>query len=486
MITGQNSFTIDWRDWLRGMTTSDEVQDGGFSQQTTAVNLIAEPGVINAPGLVTSISGLTDEIIASASDPLRLGEDKILLDDSGKFYSYDDPSLTTEATGAGTKLYSIGVTQMVTFNGKWYATNSIAAGNTGDIAELSGTTGAMTLVEDWWTNASHLNQSAMSGNPSSRPMLVWENTMWVADHNVLYAISTGEAVTTALTLNSGDSITALGIDKGTGKMLIATTTGADASATRKGEDKILIYDGSSDKADRVVLVNGTVTAFHNLSSSTIVFYDNYMGTWTGRGIKFLRKLNMSLVSTELAYPHKITSIGDTLYVVDGGQILAYGQVIGGQGPLFYYALRNGVNANDYTHVSNLGSGILGVSMATSLFYTFDTTAIAQVMSGGAKFYTRRYDFKKKVLFKGLRMQFKTLPTVTGSRLFTMHVIDDTGTVTTLAQPDTTTGEIELDLPSTDREIVTSSLQFYWLMAPTVATNVSSLRRMVAYHDPAQE
>ena len=46
-MTGQKTFDIDWTDWLKGMTTTDEVEDGGFSQSTKSVNLLAEPGVIN-------------------------------------------------------------------------------------------------------------------------------------------------------------------------------------------------------------------------------------------------------------------------------------------------------------------------------------------------------------------------------------------------------------------------------------------------------
>jgi len=211
-----------------------------------------------------------------------------------------------------------------------------------------------------------------------------------------------------------------------------------------------------------------------------------MGVWTGRGIKFLRELNfVAGSSADLVYPNKVTSIDDTLYVVDGRQVLAFGEVIGGQGPIFYYALRNNITSSDYTLVSNLGNSLLGVSFSASKFYTFDTKDVTDTMISGSHLYTRRYEFNKERILRGILFQFKTLPTVTGSNLFIVSSFDDTGTETTLKVVDTTEG-LEVELPITDASIATNSIQLKIVFAPSTTTNVCSLKRMTVYHDPAQE
>jgi len=218
-ITGQNSFKIDSADWLRGMTTSDETTDGGFSQQTRAVNLIAEPGVVNIPGPVTDKStNLTDEMIAWCENTAYTGDDAMFVDASKAFYSWNGTTLTKDVTGS-TNTYTQGTTMIVPFqltanaNPTYYISSGPGTG--GDIAEWDGST---TLNEDWWSGATHLNQGALDDEASWRPLLVWENQLWIGDKNKLQAVDAGENVTTPLTLNKDQSIVALGIDKGTGKM----------------------------------------------------------------------------------------------------------------------------------------------------------------------------------------------------------------------------------------------------------------------------
>ncbi|GAH12414.1 unnamed protein product, partial [marine sediment metagenome] len=151
-----------------------------------------------------------------------------------------------------------------------------------------------------------------------------------------------------LTLGAvSEMISALGIDQGTGKMLVATNA-TNYSGSKYHTSKVYIYDGFSNKALRVVPVEGLITSFKSVGNTTFVFYGNKLGYWTGSGIEYIRTLNFDKSNgSTLIYPHRACGIDNTLYYVDdiGGlgpsdtaainkQIMAYGEII--NGPKVFY------------------------------------------------------------------------------------------------------------------------------------------------------
>lgn len=405
-MIGKNVINLDYNDFIRGMSTSDNVPDGGFSNLTDNVNLTYNPGVIYQPAASTDKStNLTDNIIAACDDPSYLGNDKMFLDDTGAFYIWNGTSLTKKVTASSDK-FTQGTTDFTawynTANGTmYYATTK--AGASGDIVRWDGNT---TLVETFWSGASYLNQAALSASTAYRPLLVYEANLYIGDANKLHRVDTGLTVSNGIvTFGANEVITALSIDKGSGYMLIATTFGSDYSATKNGSSRLYLYDGYSNKPAKMIPINGVVTAFKNLDDATYIFYGNKLGVFTGNGIKFLRTLGFSLGdSDKLVYPHRTTSIENTLYWAENNKVIAYGEVRGGAGKVFYPAFKNQSTSNAYKTITHIGAGKLGLAYASSQFFTFDTTSVSTPNT--ASIYFNRVNFQRPVYLREMYVEFQ--------------------------------------------------------------------------------
>lgn len=482
-MIGSKYFEITGEDLLAGVTSGPDTQDGGLSSESVHFNPIVNPGTLYPPGAITDKStNLTDEIIASCEDPTYLGNDRMCLDDSGSFYTYNGTTLTLKVTASG-DLFTQGTTDFVPFydvsNGtNFYATTK--AGSNGDIVKWNGNA---TLTETWWSGAGTLNQGALSAITPWRPLLNYETFLYVGDNNKLHRISNGLVVSNGiLTLNQTETISALGVDKGTGKMLIATTQGADYSGSRNGKSRIYLYDGYSNKAIRVCEVSGTITSFKSVDSTTYVFYGNKLGYFTGSGIKYLRTLGFSIGSgTELAYPHKVCSIDNTLYWVENKTAMAFGETIRDQ-KVFYPALSPDTSSQDMNSLFPVGGSKLGYSYASSKFFTFDTVSSSVVINGGALVYSKRYKFPKPVTFNGVLFEFDTV-VPSNDNVLTVRVKDSRGNTsasnTLNVGSRTDVYEWEMDQPTID----TRSIQL--LLTWGGGSTSLGIRRATVFYTPKE-
>jgi hypothetical protein len=146
-----------------------------------------------------------------------------------------------------------------------------------------------------------------------------------------------------------------------------------------------------------------VTGFKSVGGITYVTYGQKLGYWNGSGITFLRKFkNVTLAGSDLAYKNKMANIENTLYVVDGKQVLAYGEVLPGS-KVFYYAQSNGVNSNKYTLICPVGDNKLGLGFDTTKFYTFDVTG--GTIATSVTVYSNRYSFPRPVYIRGAYIEY---------------------------------------------------------------------------------
>jgi hypothetical protein len=404
-MIGKNTIVLDYNDFIRGLSTSDNLPDGGFSPSTDNVNLTYAPGVIYAPTTQTDKStNLTGNIIAAAFDPDYLGEDAVFIDEDSSFYTWNGTTLTKQATASSDKLQE-SVSDFVAWYDSsggvnFYATTK--AGANGDIIKWNG---GATLTETWWSGAGTLNQAALSAFTAWRPLCVYETNLYVGDANKLHRIDPALTVSNSiLSLSATEVISALGVDKGSGYLLIATTAGVDSSLTRNGTSKLYLYDGFSNKPARVIPANGTITAIKNLDDATYIFYGNNIGVFTGNGIRFLRRLNFALGdNTKAIYPHRATVIENTLYFAENNVVIAYGEVRGNTPKVFYPALKNLSSSNVYKCIHNIGSKKLGVSCATNKFYTFDTTSVASTNT--ADVYFNRINFPRPIYVREVYVEY---------------------------------------------------------------------------------
>lgn len=398
-MIGSKQIAIDASDFLRGMSSGSEVADGGFSDETEAVNLIADPGVLYAPA--AEVDSDTDtrlstngEIIASIPDHNAVGVDARLLvardgTEDGTFYRYNGTKIIAAAYGGQDTAhdYAKGFTDAINFAGESYITNK------------------QTIVR--WTGTSTFDLAFATFTTSNvpHPALAYENNAYFGDKNLLLRMTAaGGAPATILTLDAGQIIIALGIDPGTGKMLISTVNSLNMSNTLNTVNKIHWYDGSSNKTSKVIQVEDQVLAFHPHGGRVFVGYGKHIGMLNGSGIDFVHSLpNVTNDQEELPYKHNWGSINRTMYVVDGAKVLAFGPILKQGSSIWYYAAANKFSSpNKFRAIFNAGADKLGLSAATEKFYTVSITSISNL--DALDLYTNWISFDRPVYIRSIYFQ----------------------------------------------------------------------------------
>lgn len=380
---------IEWgpEDMMRGVSTSDEMSDGGFSPRTDQVQLINEAGVCYFPAPPTDKStNATGDMIASAEDQSGSYARLFVSADAsqdGQFYSIDSSgTLTARGSEDTSHNYIAGRTDFIGYQGEAYATTDTT------IVQWSGIGGANTFNTSFFT----FNDSF-----APHPALVFEDNAFYGDGNrLLRQTSAGGTPATILTLPTGFVITALGIDPGSGKMLIGIVNQYNVSATINSQARVSFYDGFSPKVLRTVLMDDMVTAFPTTEGQLYIMYGRNLGYWNGAGATFLRKLDITFDNAVLAYKHHFTSIGATLYMIQKRQILAHGPLQTNGSKVFYPVYYNYVNSNNLTNIAYIGTlastTAQGISIAfnSAKFYTLDINSSAD--SGTVTLYSNVYHF----------------------------------------------------------------------------------------------
>lgn len=394
-MIGKNTLEIIGPDQLtRGVSTGAEIADGGFSSETDAVNLLAVPGVLYAAASVVDSdtdTRLTGNIIATCPDMAATSPtNRLAISDDGKGYRYNGTKITAVgiALTAG-KTWTAGMADIVVGFSEAYATSKEAITR--------------------WQNDDTIDAGAdfpftFSNQTVWHPAIVYENNIYYGDGNLLLVqTAAGVAPTTALTLATGQIIIALGIDPGSGYMLISTTNVLDISATLTSINKLLWYDGNSLKVLKSALIEEPILGFHCVGGMVYVGYNNNVGYLSGSGVQWLRRLvNVTADNTQLPYKHHMAHVGNTFYVLDGLKIMAHGEVLAGR-KVWYPALTNNTNANKPVCLADVGAKKLAIAFATSKFYTFDTSSVAT--SNSITFYTNKITFPRPVYIRGFYFEY---------------------------------------------------------------------------------
>lgn len=473
-MIGKKQIVIDANNFVRGMSTTVDTLDGGFSPETTQINFIEEVGVVNAR--TDSIDGdgdnvLTGEIIASCPDSVvSLADARIMVTDDAKYVSYDGTKLETELDedDTGSIVYADGFVDMIPFNGKIYTTNN------NNITEL--------------TRPNTLDKTYMDFDNGAfpHPALVFENNAYYGDgENLLRQTPTvaPNKTTPILSLSTGHIITALGIDTGTGKMLIATTGTQNVSNTIPSVNKIMWYDGYSNKVIKSIIVEDIVTAFKTVAGVNYVAYGQNIGFLTGSGINFLRRLdNVTLLSTSLPYKQHLTNLGKTLCVVNGDTVVAFGEISPGR-KVFHNLIDTGVALRA---IFDVGSHKLGLSYATNTFHTLDTSDLSPSVSGGAVFYSLNYQFPRPVHIRSVKVFYKTaIAKATAAAIASIQLIDDTGTTTNIGTISKDPNNTQKTYTSASFSIKTSTAQLKYNIGAATRTDIHGVKRFIIYYDVAE-
>ena len=242
-MIGSKQFDISYKDFVKGMNTSDPNTDGGFSSLTTNFSPTLNPGKLT---LVDSGSTKTPNNVIIATAPMAnaVGAYWAAVDTGGRYYLIDGRlnTLTYKVTDTiNDYTNGGGLSSMVAYNVS--GTNYIFTSTPRDIAAWAGST---SVTSSWWHTT--MSQAYLS-QTYRHPLLVLNNLLYIGDRYKLHSVdSNGTIVNSLLTLTSTYVITALGIDPGSGKMMVAITQNpaySDAVLGNQlnGQAFIGIYDG---------------------------------------------------------------------------------------------------------------------------------------------------------------------------------------------------------------------------------------------------
>lgn len=457
-------------DIAKGMSTSAYSSDGGFSSESYNINPLLTPGAIRPTAAATDISAnVVGDIIASCEG--TGAKPRLFVDRSANFYSYDGTStITKEKTGSAT--YQRGVTDIVPFNGKWYASS---------VSDVSEWNNAATLTETWLSSTLGVG-SMTSGVP--HPLLVYNKSLYVGDANILRVVSTVPTATVALTLDASESIYALGFDPGTGQMLISTQSVPTTTGAQPSQRYIYLYDGASTKPSRKIPVNDLVLGFYNVGSIVFCGTIQTLQYWNGTGLTFLRSLksNIAFTQTPDQQPWKssFANIGNLLLVADGKNVLAYGETLEKSPKIFWYLYQTS-NAGAISCLADLGKNRLGVAYPSAKLDLVDISSAGSASNGGL-LYLNRLEFDRPSYIRRLRII--TQPLAAGSHAFP-HVMDEAENVYTVSSPASATlsgsaaGKAVHDFDYSQLKVM-SVKPYMSLVSATV-----SILKVIVYYDTAE-
>ena len=342
--------TIGTKDWVKGVSTSDDIPDGGFSPAVKGQNLLSNLGTMNQGTALTTIdANVVHEIYAASDDELGttavnllyfVGRDSAAAT-TGKFYKWDaianEPTVALTDTSGGTRTYSSSISQMEYYNNEIFVTSSV------DVTRMTSGMAAFDSTQaSWWVTTE--SKTALNTGVA-HPMIKFDKKLWIADKYSLHSWDGTTAVEDVLDLTAKESgvIMALAKDPTTGNMLIATSPNTSDVTNHIG--KIYSWDGFSPVPNTVATIRGYITALFVVNSTVYVFYDDMVGFWNGSGVTPLRKLDIDRSTADYIFRSRVTSVGDTLLITEQNSILAYGPIISGGKKVWHYP---------YTATNNIG------------------------------------------------------------------------------------------------------------------------------------
>lgn len=324
MANSSRKIVLTGEDFKRGMNSDTFALDGFFDNvESYGIDITSVPGVLypqQAPDYdVTQAS--SGDLIAwcKGGGPFGASPNTLVVSATGKMYLAGSANLSSNYQDT-INTYNKYFTDAVFYKGSFYVTSqqNIAKLDTSD-----GTT-ITSASPSWWTG---LGYSSLDLH-TPHPMVIFEDSLWIADGYRLHKFDGTTVTYNAFMLTSDQQITALFVDPGSGRLMIATTQGVNGSGSLPRVAKINFWDGYSNKVLRSVVVDAMVSAIIS-NGGTIYMFSNYsMGYWNGSGISWLRTFYGNKRGGNLLTKHQMAVHGNVLYVIDGTSVLSYQAPIG--------------------------------------------------------------------------------------------------------------------------------------------------------------
>jgi hypothetical protein len=318
--------TIDKTQFFAGEKSEDFIDDGGYSKDSTGVNPIYRKGMIF--GMDTTDTEIdtsqSEAIIASCKDEDILGNDLMILDDTGQLFSIDGTTKTARGDGstAGGS-WSDGTTDLVYYKGDIFGTTST------EVVRFSGSNYS-TVDDDWWTNTQ--SHGGLQGN-YRHPMEIVEGILYIADKDDIHLWDGTNSQEDAMTLPGDCNITAM-VKHPNGRYLIAFTAGtANFSGNQNSQIIAYVIDTVSlefiqeipldEQVGSAIVKKGTVYVRYGYQNMKFGYFD-------GTGIQPIRLLPGDGNESLNGYKQTMKHWKDFIVITTDDHIYAYGEINPGQ------------------------------------------------------------------------------------------------------------------------------------------------------------
>lgn len=309
---------IEGKDFLKGVSSFEDVADGGYSPQSKGISPYATPGLLK-PGPTVNFSsasypaegvfafGCWSANVAPGITRAVSGTGSPNYD--GKFYTTNDsgqPTLANTDTGND---YKRGQTFMVRYKGNFYVTS------TTDIAMLN--YDLSTADFDYWVTTKG-KAALTSTNP--HPMAIFADILYIADGRYLHSIDGTTATTQVLILPEDFVITDLELYNGL--LYISAAKFQNLTENVPAIDAcIFTWDSFSPTFIDQLPLQDPIDSMKVFGGTLLLFCQNYMGYWTGSTVNVLRQL------TARVYKNMIGITKDRLYFPQTGDVMCLGNPI---------------------------------------------------------------------------------------------------------------------------------------------------------------
>lgn len=412
--------TIDKKEFQKGITIDDEDDAGGMSPESYGLNYFLSKGLtlIPQPNAVSTSIDLTGDIIDSCVDPAYLGDDCFIVASDGKYYILDGTTLTLKQTDSA-KTYTYGTSRIITFQGDIYCTS------TNDITKLNYS--MSTIDATWWSST--LGKTLLNVN-YRHPMEIVEDTLYIADKNMIHTWDGTTGVYNAMSLPSFYNITELRISNDGRHLLVFTSETANYSHQKKTNAKLFIIDTVTLEFIREINIDDQVETAINVKGTTYVIYGNSFGYLSDNGLKLIRKISVA----EPVYSSRVTANENSIIIAEDDKVLVFGDV-NGKGNIFFYATRS---EYPYTKIYNLlaigNSGVDDNKIMISYvdIYSNNKVKILDFDSRGSTsiaIKTKKY-FKGRVWIRRIDIETETL---TLDKEVTISMVNSDGSYTSIGK-----------------------------------------------------
>jgi len=312
--------SLDAAQWFKGVSTTNDLSDGGFSPNSKPLNLFATPGVVRPSSGVTSSSSQFSAggVFGWATPPGAATTQYCLSSNAsldGTVFSASASSVGSVSTVYGPDTgrdYAAGYSDLVYYKGSYYWSSKTDIAKDGDF--------------DWWTAT--LGLTAL-GSTDYHIMFVYGDILYITDGRYVHSWDGSTGTYNALDLPQDYRITA-GTVFNDAIYLAADLFQDNSAGSRTGTARIFTWDGYSPSWLSEEKIDEHISVLHPYGGTLFLATGTHFGYFNGKAVIPLRLL------TSVVLKHQITTVRDVILIVQGANILAYGNPIPGRQRFFSF------------------------------------------------------------------------------------------------------------------------------------------------------